>query len=202
VSTFFTSDTHFGHANIIRYSSRPYPDVDVMNDGLVDAWNDTVRPADEVWHLGDVVMGNAAETLRLVPRLHGRKLLVPGNHDRCWEGHRSLGPWRQRYIDAGFTVLPSQVTTTLADREVLLCHFPYSGDSHDEDRYRSHRPLDRGQWLVHGHVHEKWRQAGRQVNVGTDVWDYRPVAAEAVEDLIRAGEHDLDRWGSPATGPA
>jgi calcineurin-like phosphoesterase family protein len=197
MSTFFTSDTHFGHANIIRYSRRPYDDVDVMNDGLVDAWNDTVRPTDEVWHLGDVVMGNAAQTLELVGHLHGRKLLVPGNHDRCWSGHRKVGPWAQRYEAAGFELLPNQVALQLADRDVLACHFPYKGDSHDDDRYVEHRPTDDGRWLLHGHVHEKWRQCGRQVNVGTDVWGYRPVEVAVLEDLIRAGENDLDRWGVP-----
>lgn len=196
MSTYFTSDTHFGHANIIRYSRRPFQDVDGMNDSLVEAWNDTVRPTDEVWHLGDVVMGNAAESLELIAYLHGRKLLVPGNHDRCWEGHKKPGAWAQTYELAGFEIMPSQTSLRLADREVQLCHFPYEGDSHDQDRYDSHRPADRGQWLLHGHVHDKWRQHGRQVNVGMDVWDYRPVAVESLEALIRAGENDLDRWGA------
>ena len=32
---FFTSDTHFGHANIIKYAYRPYTDVDEMNKFLL-----------------------------------------------------------------------------------------------------------------------------------------------------------------------
>lgn len=39
---------------------------------------------------------------------------------------------------------------------------------------------------LHGHVHEKWRVLGRQVNVGVDVWDYRPVAeADPVTVMAR-----------------
>lgn len=193
----FTSDTHFGHHNIITYSRRPYEGVEEMNDALVRAWNERVAPQDVVYHLGDVAMGRLEDSLALIARLNGRKLLVPGNHDRCWAGHRKRGSWPQRYEEAGFELLDSQASISLAGREVTLCHFPYEGDSHAEDRYREHRPEDQGGWLVHGHVHERWRQRGRMVNVGVDVWGWEPVAASSVEELILAGPRDLDRDGRP-----
>lgn len=193
----FTADTHFSHRNIIAYTSRPFVDVDDMDAGLIERWNDVVRPDDEVFHLGDVVMGKAEQSLTLIPRLHGRLMLVPGNHDRCWSGHRRTGDWGQRYEAAGFTLLSNLHRLNLADRDVLTCHFPYEGDSHDRDRYAEHRPADRGDWLLHGHVHEKWRQNGRQINVGVDVWDYQPVHADTVAALIRAGRAHLDRHGTP-----
>lgn len=197
-----TSDTHFSHANIIRYCDRPFSDPAVMNERLVDAWNDRVRPDDEIWHLGDVAMGRIEESLLIIRRLHGRKFLVPGNHDRCWPGHKKVGDWPEKYTAAGFTLLPRTTTLTLAGREVLLCHFPYRGDSRDVDRYREERPADEGRWLLHGHVHERWRQRGRQINVGVDVWDYAPVSLETIEDVIRSGKADLDRSGNlaPACG--
>lgn len=40
--TFFTSDTHFGHANIINLCKRPFRDVNHMNDMLVENWNNVV----------------------------------------------------------------------------------------------------------------------------------------------------------------
>jgi calcineurin-like phosphoesterase family protein len=70
---------------------------------------------------------------------------------------------------------------------VLACHFPYRGDSHDQDRYVEHRPVDEGAWLLHGHVHERWRVLDRMINVGVDVWDYRPVSEATLADLIRVG---------------
>ena len=60
------------------------------------------------------------------------------------------------------------------------CHFPYFGDSHDEERFESHRPIDDGRLLLHGHVHTRWHVEGHQVNVGCDVWDYRPVSEESI----------------------
>ena len=51
---FFIADTHFGHANIIKFAKRPFDDVYEMDEALVANWNETVRPADTVFVLGDV----------------------------------------------------------------------------------------------------------------------------------------------------
>ena len=42
-----------------------------------------------------------------------------------------------------------------------------------------------GRLLLHGHVHTKWRVDGRQVNVGCDVWGYRPVAEDTIVAALR-----------------
>lgn len=73
---------------------------------------------------------------------------------------------------------------TVGGREVLVCHLPYRRDSGDTERYAGFRPLDEGMWLLHGHVHEKWRQQGSMVNVGVDVWDFTPVAEEVLARMI------------------
>ena len=84
MTTYFTADQHFGHDNIIRYCDRPYHSVGEMNAALVANWNALVGPADTVHVLGDVAMGRREESLPLVGSLAGRKILYPGNHDRCW----------------------------------------------------------------------------------------------------------------------
>lgn len=193
---FASSDEHFGHRNIIGYCDRPFATVEEMDDALETLWNETVRPHHVVWVLGDVAMGRLEQSLSRIARLHGRKHLIAGNHDRCWPGGtRRSDAARQRYLDAGFESIVTHATTTLAGRHVEVSHFPYQGDSGAEDRYVEHRPVDRGAWLLHGHVHEKWRQQGRQLNVGVDAWDYRPVAAGTLAELIVAGPRDLDRYG-------
>lgn len=53
---FFTSDTHFGHRNIIKYSNRPFPDVEAMDDHLISQINAHVMEDDILWHLGDFSM--------------------------------------------------------------------------------------------------------------------------------------------------
>ncbi len=189
MTTYFTADQHFGHRSIVEHCGRPFHSVGEMDAVLVSRWNAVVRPLDTVHVLGDVAMGRREESLPLVGCLAGHKILYPGNHDRCWYGHgeRALR-LEQEYLDAGFDeIRQGPLTMTVGYREVLVCHLPYRGDSGDSgetERYAKFRPVDEGMWLLHGHVHEKWRQQGRMANVGVDVWDFTPVAEQVIARLM------------------
>ena len=98
-----------------------------MNQAMVDRWNDVVSDSDEVWIVGDLVMGDLGTNLRChVSRLKGRKILVPGNHDVCWQ-HRSKGPRRVAdYLDLGgiARIVNDPRPVMLAGQKVLINHFP------------------------------------------------------------------------------
>ena len=55
---YFISDTHFGHANIVKMCERPYPDVEAMNEALITAWNERVHGDDTVYIIGDCIISN------------------------------------------------------------------------------------------------------------------------------------------------
>ena len=85
-AVFLVSDTHFGHAGVCRFTRtdgvtklRPWTDPDEMDEFMVAAWNERVRPNDKVYHLGDVVINRKA--LGIMRRLNGDKVLIRGNHD-------------------------------------------------------------------------------------------------------------------------
>jgi len=190
----WTSDLHLGHANIIGYSDRPFHNVETMDQGLIDRWNDTVSPSDEVWVLGDFALGGLAEHLPLAKLLAGHKVLVPGNHDACWAGRpKDVDRWTAEYLAAGFDeVIQGPTTVDLGGHTVLVDHFPYRGDSKEgPPRFAEWRPVDRGGWILHGHVHDRWRQAGRQINVGVDAWGGYPVSDDTLAQLMAAGPIDL-----------
>ncbi|MEM9468311.1 MAG: hypothetical protein AAGA90_23285 [Actinomycetota bacterium] len=191
----WTADLHLGHHNIIEYCNRPWSTVEEMNEGLIERWNDVVHPNDEVWVLGDFAMGHRAETVPLARRLHGAKILIPGNHDHCHPLHRAHELYRRRYLDWGFSVvLPGLFRTGLDGQDetimVWSCHFPPVGDSRHEDRYIEQRPagIPAGEPILHGHVHTEWtvtEQDGRRlINVGVDVHDYRPISDDRVLELL------------------
>ena len=191
MARWWTSDLHLGHDNICAYSHRPYADAESMNADLVDRWNSVVSPEDEVWVLGDFALGRVEVTLGLARRLHGRKTLVPGNHDQCWHGMQESGQaaprWVTAYGEAGFSIAPGPARVRFGELVVRAHHFPYYGDSQDRDRYLEHRPADDGDWLLHGHVHDKWQQHGRMINVGVDAWGGYPVSDAQVIALIADG---------------
>jgi calcineurin-like phosphoesterase family protein len=78
--TFFTADTHFGHANIIKYSSRPFKSAEEMDDTIIHNWNALVQPGDTVYHLGDFAVGGG-EAEPYYRRLNGNIEFCWGNHD-------------------------------------------------------------------------------------------------------------------------
>ena len=78
---FFTADTHFNHANIIKFCNRPFKSVEQMNETLITNWNSVISEDDIVFHLGDFCLGGAAEWTKLLDRLNGKIYLILGNHD-------------------------------------------------------------------------------------------------------------------------
>jgi len=183
----FASDLHIGHENIIRYCNRPFADVPTMNEAIVERWNDTVSDDDEIVVPGDVALGRIEDSLSYVARLRGRLHLVLGNHDRpFFAGGAKRDRWMARYFEAGFATIQRTLEVDLGDGLIVpVNHFPYAGDSHgDTDRYEDLSPVDDGRWLIHGQVHDAFKVRGRQINVGIDVWDYRPVPVQTIRDII------------------
>lgn len=183
----FTSDQHFGHANIIKYCNRPFQDVAEMDFELVKRHNAVVAMDDIVYHLGDFSL-NTKHLARLAD-LKGQHHLICGNHDRCHAVHKDAEKKKQLYLDAGFKSVSEAEFLVFGERpfeQVLMCHLPYTGDHHDsEERYIRYRPVDSGLWLLHGHVHTTWKVRDRMINVGVDQWDYAPVSIDTIKTMIR-----------------
>ena len=83
MKTFYISDTHFGHANVIKFDDRPFGNVEDMNITMRDNWNNVVSKEDIVYILGDFMWKFKDEDFEFAKSLNGRKRLIKGNHDRC-----------------------------------------------------------------------------------------------------------------------
>ena len=202
---YFTSDTHYGHENIIRFCGRPYSDVHEMNADLVRRAVGAVGATDELWHLGDVGLGRLDDSLPHLAEIAGEVTLVAGNHDRC---HPSNGARSERFVEVyrercrPRELILTNTRLVLDNGEpVQVSHFPYAETDPEQkrtgeldaptDKFGAWRPSDDGSWLLCGHVHEKWRQRGRMINVGVDAWGGAPVSESAICSLMAAGPRDL-----------
>lgn len=182
---FVTSDTHFSHARISELAGRPFGTVAEMDAELIRRWNDTVAPDSVVLHLGDLALGRIAESLPTTAQLHGQRFLVPGNHDRvssATQSKRAIERFTPLYEDAGWEILAEVIAGTRAGHRIIASHYPYSGDTQDEDRHSSHRPIDLGLPLLHGHTHDRENgPVGYQFHVGVDAFDLAPIPMTLID---------------------
>lgn len=206
---YFMADPHFGHERIIELSQRPFGSVGEMNKGILDGINSTVGRRDTLVIVGDTALGKLNETLKLLTRVRAARIwLLPGNHDRFSLAYRHSGAaetqrmkrglWRTQYesardgIRAEPDLVPSVWGMRVGGRRVMLSHYPYRGAEGDAreaearraDRLAMLKPQDTGYPLIHGHVHHAWQRNGRMLNVGVDVWDFKPVAESVVADWV------------------
>jgi calcineurin-like phosphoesterase family protein len=179
--TWYTSDLHIHHR--LMCSTRGFESVDDHDRAVISRWNKTVAPDDTVWVLGDVGMGNSESFLYVTLELNGTKHLISGNHDEVWPGHRDSHKHYDRWLQVFASVQPF-ARRRIGGHEVLLSHFPYSGDHTDEDRFGQYRLRDEGRWLIHGHTHGSERLHGRQIHVGLDAWDLTPVNEGTITQMI------------------
>lgn len=78
-------------------------------------------------------------------------------------------------------------------REFLISHYPYQGDHTEGERYTQYRLRDEGKLLFHGHLHTQDIVTGaRQIHVGADAHDFRPVPEGDLLELVRFQE--LNGW--------
>lgn len=165
-----------------------------MDETIIQRWNELVAPEDTVYHLGDIALGNIDKSLGRVARLNGYKIAVMGNHDRPFMRANKADEqtWWDRYKEVfqevchwdGMLVYIGPTITT-----VKVSHFPYAGDHTPTDRYADKRPHDIGTPLIHGHTHSTDRvtlstKGTKQIHVGQDAWDFRPVSEEDILHLL------------------
>src|SRR6266436_1247085 len=159
-SIWFTSDHHFGHANIIKHCNRPFSSVHEMNEIMIIRWNEVVGPNDIVYHLGDFAFKDHAKYL---DRLNGTKHLILGNHDK--KGIKSAG---NRWASI------NQMLTLKGATTIVLCH--YAMKVWD----RSHH----GALHFYGHSHGNLPGDSQCLDVGVDCWDFRPVSFEQIQKRL------------------
>jgi calcineurin-like phosphoesterase family protein len=174
MTTFITSDTHFYHYNILRLSpdTRPYDDVDLMNSDLTNKWNKTIRPDDDVYHLGDLSFGTVGKTENIIMQLNGKIHLIKGNHDHYVYKERisRLFVWVKDYYELkGVALLP-----------IVLFHYPI----------QCWNKQDYGAIHLHGHEHGTMPNIGRRYDVGIDGNDGYPYELKPLVDEITLGEEE------------
>ena len=166
------SDTHFFHANILKFTDDEgnlirgsrFSSVEEMNQCMLDNWNSVVKPGDKVYHLGDVFMGDKDEFVKYWSKLNGKKNLIVGNHDDIkWMAQKEL--FSKIYMWRMFT-----------EFGLLLTHVPIH-----ESGLRRGAPTDETAPMllnIHGHIHQNPSPTEHHRCVCVEHIDYSPINIE------------------------
>ncbi len=171
----FTSDLHFYHANIIKYSNRPFSSVEDMNESLVENWNKQVRPQDAVYSLGDFGFSGIDNLIEILKRLNGTHHMVLGNHDK------QISANRVRLLSEGLVKeIRDAKEITFAKQKISMHH--YAGRTWNGSHY--------GSWMLFGHTHGTMPPLGKSVDVGADSpfitgkAEYRPFSFDELKQFM------------------
>lgn len=174
---FFTADWHLGSQHVLEAFNRPFSTLERMNNSIISTCNNMApSKSDIVIHIGDFACfkkdrgknGLLENPNNIVSKLSSTFINLEGNHDPN-NKVKSIG-----------TYLRTSVGPFI---DVSLSHYP----SYDERAKGTFLPGD-----IHlcGHIHNKWKyfidkeNQVLNINVGIDVWGYRPVSEERLVEYI------------------
>lgn len=169
-NVFFTSDTHFGHKNIIKYCNRPHFDIKDMNQSLVQRWNHVVKPNDVVFHIGDVCFLKEQKDINdLIHSLNGTIHLIPGNHDVV---QNFKHPALKDKIHVQDKLMELDIQVEDEKLHFVLCH--YAMRVWNKSHY--------GSIHLFGHSHGTLPDDpnSRSMDVGVDSNDFVPLSVDEV----------------------
>lgn len=171
---FFTSDHHFGHANIIKFCNRPFANVEEMNEIMIERWNEKVAPDDEVYHLGDVALTDKENLAAILDRLNGKKYLIVGNHEGAALQNRGKFKWVKEYHE----LKVKDPDCKNGVQRIILFHYAM----------RTWRGAGRGNWHLYGHSHGNLPdlEDSLSFDIGVDCHDFYPLSYEEVKTIMQA----------------
>jgi calcineurin-like phosphoesterase family protein len=167
---YYTSDTHFGHNNIIKHCNRPFSSIDEMDEMLIQNWNNIVKQNDAIYIIGDLIFRLKPEKIDVyLQRLNGKKHLIIGNHDRSWINKT---PAKHHFFESVNPMLYINDN----GRSIIMCHYPMM----------TWPKQNKGAYMIYGHIHNNinlpfWQlieENPRMLNAGTDINQFKPATLE------------------------
>lgn len=164
---YYTADPHLGHENVIKFSNRPFSNVEEMDNAIIANWRSVVQPNDDIYVLGDLIF-KSADPEAYLKQLTGKIHLIRGNHDTFL---------KNKALERYFTSIDELLTIADNGRRVVLCHYPMAEWN---GFYRN---------AVHlfGHIHnnrnlacEIMEKIPNCYNVGVDCIGFTPMTLDQI----------------------
>ena len=172
----FTSDNHFGHKNMIKFTNRPFTDVEEMNNAMIERWNARVGSDDIVYHLGDFALSPLTKLREIREKLNGRICLIKGNHDNAAQYSPECFEWIKDYHE----LIVEDKDAHKGQRLIVLFHYAM----------RVWNASHHGSWHLYGHSHGELPDDIKSLSfdVGVDSHNFYPLSYEDVKQIMAKKE--------------
>ena len=171
---YFTSDWHFNHDKDFIWKKRGYNSVEEMNDDLINKICSTLDEGDELWVLGDLVMGDINKAAAVLSRIPYSVHFLVGNHDTIRRVNL--------YDSLGWINHERAIQVTDGNWDFYLSHYPTVTMNYDD--VKKHHPLIN----LHGHTHYQnkfYNDNPYMYNVGVDSQNGYPVSIDKIKADIK-----------------
>lgn len=190
---YFTSDLHLGHDQEFIWGARGFNSVAEMNEKIITRWNSRITKDDDVYVLGDLVMGGV-ENVELLKQLNGKIHIIYGNHDgpKKREAYAEL----ENVIECGWANM-----IKYKKYNFYLSHYPTITDNEDIGEIVSPKECVIN---LFGHTHQfddfydtNDGYNFRMYHVGVDSHDCFPVPIdEVIEEIKMVFQKSKDKWNA------
>lgn len=170
---FFTSDHHFGHKNVIKYSNRPFESVEEMDEVMIQRWNEKVGMDDEVYHLGDVGLSSAGKLRKILARLNGKIYLIKGNHEKSAVACHTRFEWIKDYYE----LVVEDAEFEKGEQLIVLFHYAL----------REWNAAHWGTYHLYGHSHGTLSDnpTALAFDIGVDCHNFYPLSYQEVKQIMK-----------------
>lgn len=212
-SVWFTSDTHYGHKNIVlsltqwenKWGCRDFGTLEEHDNHIVDQINKHVMPDDVLFHLGDWSFGGIENIWNLRKRINCKNIyLCIGNHDYHIETNKSLP---NCYCDENGEIYNGKLDNIFSSKY----YYPSAGDLFKKFKHlynikvngqritichysmRTWYYHNKGSWMLFGHSHDTLHPHGKTIDVGLDsakriLGEYRPFKFQELQNIMSKRE--------------
>ena len=157
-NVWFTSDTHYGHSNIVKGVTnwrnaegevpieqvRDFSSVETMNELMVSNINQHVQASDWLIHLGDWSFGGYDKIEEFREQINcNNVVLILGNHDHHIQ--RDIPKFRKMFNHITHYEELKITRGNDTNNMLILCHYPII----------SWNQMHHGSFMLHGHQHLK-----------------------------------------------
>lgn len=168
---YFISDLHLGHDREFLYVPRGFKSIEEHDKAIIDNWNSIITDDDNVYILGDLIMGDQDSGIEKLKKLKGNKYFVIGNHDtdvKC-----------EKYKSIGITCKGFANIYKYKKYRFYISHYPTMTSNMDNDA-----PINKHTINLSGHTHSKekfYNDMPFIYNVACEANNCAPIS---IEDII------------------